>query len=161
MAEDVFSDDLEVADSLLDIIPSLWRQIRTGIPGEVDTEQAEWHDISKLRATPGQIRLLHIVVMRQRCTMQDLAEEVGVAPPTVTAMIKRMLAQDVIERIRDEKDWRVVWISATERGRRAVALYDQFRRRNLQRRLAHLSQEELAHLRAALPVLKHIVEVEI
>ncbi len=161
MAEDASSDDLDVVDSLFDIIPSLWRQIRAGIPGEADAEQAEWRDISKLRATAGQVRLLRLVVMRQRCTMQDLAKELGVEPPTVTAMIKRMLAQDVVERIRDEEDWRVVWISATERGRRAVTLYDQVRRANLQRRLAQLSQEELAHLRAALPVLKHIVEVEI
>ncbi len=159
MSENASPDELDIADDLLDIIPILLRRIRAGIPG--DAEQGEWRDISELRATSGQIRLLRILIRRQRCTMQELAEELEVAPPTVTAMIKRMLAQDVVERIRGEEDWRVVWISATERGRRAVTLYDQFRRANLQRRLAHLSQEERTHLRAALPVLRHIVEVDL
>jgi DNA-binding MarR family transcriptional regulator len=93
--------------------------------------------------------------------MQELAEQLGVAPPTVTAMIKRLLAQEVVERIRDEQDWRVVWIWPTERGRRAVELYDQFRRANLQRRLAQLTPDELVQLKAALPVLRHIVEIEL
>jgi DNA-binding MarR family transcriptional regulator len=92
--------------------------------------------------------------------MQELADQLDVAAPTVTAMIKRLLSQGFVERFRDEQDWRVVWVLPTERGQRAVALYDQFRRANLQRRLAHLNQEELAHLRAAIPVLRHIIEVE-
>ena len=78
----------------------------------------------------------------------------------LTAMVKRLLTQGFVERVRDEQDWRVVWVSPTERGQRAVALYDRFRRANLQRRLAYLNQEELAHLYAALPILRHIIEVE-
>lgn len=163
MAEDSASNKVDIADELLDVVTSLLRRVRAGIPGEADTMQElpEWRDISELRATSGQVRLLRILVQHQRCTMQELADQLGVAPPTVTAMIKRLLAQEVVERVRDEQDWRVVWISPTERGRRAVELYDQFRRANLQRRLAHLSQEELTQLQAALPVLKHIVEVEV
>ena len=92
--------------------------------------------------------------------MQELADQLDVAPPTVTAMIKRLLTQEFVERLRDEQDWRVVWVLPTERGQRAVALYDQFRHASLQRRLAHLNQEELARLHAALPVLRHIIEVE-
>jgi len=92
--------------------------------------------------------------------MPELADQLDVAPPTVTAMIKRLLAQGFVERVRDEQDWRVVWVLPTERGQRAVTLYDQYRRTNLQRRLAHLNQDELARLRAALPVLRHLIEVK-
>jgi DNA-binding MarR family transcriptional regulator len=153
---------LDIVDDLLDIIPILLQRLRADIPREISSEEElpEWRDISELRATAGQIRLLRILITRQRCAMQELAEQMDVAPPTVTAMIKRLLAQGFVERVRDEQDWRVVWISPTERGKRAVTLYDQFRRANLQRRLAHLNAEELAHLRAALPVLRHIIEVE-
>lgn len=162
MAEDSSSEYLTIADELLDAATSLLRQVRAGMPGEGEIGQGtpEWRDISELRATSGQVRLLRILARHGRCTMQELADQLDVAPPTVTAMIKRMLAQEVVERVRDEQDWRVVWISPTGRGRRAVELYDQFRRANLQRRLARLNQEELAQLRTALPVLKHIVEIE-
>jgi DNA-binding MarR family transcriptional regulator len=152
----------DVADDLLDLLPSLLRQLRGGIVGETDSKHLspEWRDISELRATNGQIRLLRIVLTHQRCTMQELADELGVAAPTVTAMVKRLLTQGFVERVRDDHDWRVVWVLPTERGQRAVTLYDEFRRANLQRRLAHLSQEELAHLRATIPILRHLIEVE-
>jgi DNA-binding MarR family transcriptional regulator len=154
--------ELDIAGALLDLLPSLLRQLRADIPHEADSEQviAEWRDVSELRATTGQIRLLRILIAHQRCTMQELADQLDVAAPTVTAMIKRLLAQGFVERLRDEQDWRVVWVLPTERGQRAVTFYDQFRRANLQCRLAHLNQEELAHLRAAIPVLRHIIEVE-
>ena len=162
MAEYSSHYELDIADDLLNLLPSLLRQLRVDIPREADSEQVipEWRDISELRATTGQIRLLRILIANQRCTMQELADQLDVAAPTVTAMIKRLLSQGFVERFRDEQDWRVVWVLPTERGQRAVALYDQFRRANLQRRLAHINQEELAHLRAAIPVLRHIIEVE-
>lgn len=152
----------DIADDLLDLLPSLLRQIRADIPRGTSSEQEtpELRDISELRATTGQIRLLRMLITHQRCTMQELADQLDVAPPTVTAMIKRLLTQGFVERLRDEQDWRVVRVLPTERGQRAVSLYDEYRRANLQRRLAHLNQEELAHLRAALPILRHIIEVE-
>ncbi len=162
MGDDSSFHALDIVDDLLDLVPSLLQRLRADIPREPGSEQemAEWHDISELRATTGQIRLLRILITRQRCAMQELAGLMDVAPPTATAMIKRLLAQGFVERVRDEQDWRVVWVSPTERGQRAVTLYDQLRRAKLQCRLAHLDEEELAHLRAALPVLRHIIEVE-
>ncbi|HAG98252.1 MAG TPA: hypothetical protein DDW33_03800 [Ktedonobacter sp.] len=162
MAEHLSFHASDIADDLLDLLPSLLRQIRADIPREINSEQEtpELRDISELRATTGQIRLLRMLITHQRCTMQELADQLDVAPPTVTAMIKRLLTQGFVERLRDEQDWRVVRVLPTERGQRAVSLYDEYRRANLQRRLAHLNQEELAHLRAALPILRHIIEVE-
>ena len=161
MIEPSSKNELDIADALLDLIPSLLRQIRADIPREAGSANVapEWRDISELRATTGQIRLMRILVTHQRCMMQELADQLDVAPPTVTAMIKRLLALGFVERVRDEQDWRVVWVLPTERGQRAVTLYDQFRRANLQHRLAHLDQEELARLHAALPVLRHLIEV--
>jgi DNA-binding MarR family transcriptional regulator len=92
----------------------------------------------------------------QHCTMQELADQLDVAPPTVTAMVKRLLTQGFVERVRDEQDWRVVRVSPTERGQRAVALYEECYRANIQHLLTHLSGEELTQLRAALPVLRHL-----
>jgi DNA-binding MarR family transcriptional regulator len=154
------SQEWAIADELLDLIPGLLQQIRANFPAEAASEQPEWRDLSELRATAGQARLLRSLSKRQRCTMQELADLLGVAAPTATAMVKRLLTLGFVERVRDEQDWRVVWISPTERGLRTVALYDQFRRANLQRRLEQLSQEELTLLRAALPVLHHLIEVE-
>lgn len=92
--------------------------------------------------------------------MQELADQLDVAPPTVTAMVKRLLTLGFVERVRDEQDWRVVQVLPTERGQRAVLLYEDFWRANFQRLLVHLNGEELTQLRLALPILRQIVEVE-
>lgn len=162
MMSEHFSHEQDIADELLELIPSLLQKIRADLPDHTASaaESAELQDISQLRATTGQIRLLRILSKRQRCTMQELADQLDVAAPTVTAMVKRLLAQGFVERVRDDQDWRSVWIFPTERGLRAVTLYDQLRRTNLQRRLAHLSEQELVLLRAALPALRHMIEVE-
>lgn len=162
MTESSFFNELNIADELLDLLPELLRQLRVDLPaeGSPELESPEWRDISELRATNGQARLLRILNTRQRCTMQELAEHLGVAAPTVTAMVKKLLAQDFVERVRDEQDWRVVWISPTERGLRAFKAYDQLRRENLRRRLALLQADELVQLRATLPVLRRLIEVK-
>ncbi|HEY4386302.1 MAG TPA: MarR family transcriptional regulator [Ktedonobacteraceae bacterium] len=163
MVEHFSLPDADISDDLLDLIYNLLQRLRADIPREANPEQdaQEWQDIAELRGTTGrQIRLIRILVEHQRCTMQELADFLDVTQPSATAMIKRLLSQGFVERLHDEQDWRLVRVSPTERGRRAVTLYLQLRRANLQRRLAHLSPEELASLRAALPVLRHLIEVE-
>lgn len=161
MVESSF-EGLEIADELLEFTFELWQRIRTDIPKragrELEAEEAQL--ISTLRATSGQVRLLRILSKHYPCTMQELAEHLGVAAPSVTAMVKRLLAQGFIERKRDEQDWRVVSVSPTEQGLRALALFDELRRESLRRRLDRLDKEELTRLRAALPVLRHLIEVE-
>ncbi len=160
MHEPSSHDVLDIADELLDLIPRLLGRIRADIPRDTDDIAPEWRDVLELRATKGQIKLLRVLMIRQHCTMQELAEQLDVAPPTVTAMVKRLLTQGFVERIRDEQDWRVVQVLPTQRGQRAVSLYEEFWRANFQRLLAHLSREELTQLRVALPILRHLSEVE-
>ncbi|MEO8971415.1 MAG: MarR family transcriptional regulator [Ktedonobacteraceae bacterium] len=160
MIEPSSDDALDIADELIDLLPRLLGRIRADIPRDTDGLAPEWRDILALRATKGQLKLLRVLMTRQRCTMQELADQLDVAPPTVTAMVKRLLTQGFVERVRDEQDWRVVQVSPTERGQRAASLYEEFWRANLLRLLVHLSREERTQLRLALPILRHLSEVE-
>lgn len=159
MGEPPYHDTSDIANALIEIIPRLLDRVRADIPRDTDDIAPEWRDILELRATKGQIKLLKVLVIRQRCTMQQLAEQLDVAPPTVTVMIKRLLAQGFVERVRDEQDWRVVQVLPTERGRRAASLYEEFWHTNLQRLLSYLNEEEQKTLREALPILRHISEI--
>ncbi|MBE3558197.1 MAG: MarR family transcriptional regulator [Ktedonobacteraceae bacterium] len=113
----------------------------------------------ELQTTPGQLTLLQILVEQEQCTMQDLASHLGVTPPTVTAMVKRLLAQGYVERIHGNTDWRTVWVKPTEKGRRVVQVYECIGRALLRRRLEHLNEEERARLEAALPILRRLIEL--
>lgn len=150
--------DPDVSIALLDIVPKLLRRIRADLP--LETDSPDWQDVSELRATPGQITLLGVLIEHERCTMQELAEHLAVTPSTVTAMVKRLLVQGYVERIRDEADWRTVWVKSTEKGRSAVAVFDRASLASLQRRMQRLSQEEYRALHAALPALRHLIKAE-
>jgi MarR family transcriptional regulator, organic hydroperoxide resistance regulator len=155
-------DATELATALLDIVPNILRRLRADVP--LDEQQAAdagpgWREVVELRATPGQLTLLRVLVEHDRCTMQDLAEHLAVAPSTATAMVKRLLAQGYIERRRDETDWRTVWVAPTEAGRLAVNVFHQARLHSLQCRLKQLSDDERSVIAAALPALQHLVEV--
>jgi DNA-binding MarR family transcriptional regulator len=151
--------ETELTTALLDITPKLLRRLRPDMPpNDESSADPTWHEVVALRATPGQLTLLYTLVERERCTMQELAEELAVAPSTATAMVKRLVAQGYIERSRDDADWRTVWVRPTEVGKLAVDVYQQARLRSLQCRLKYLSDEERASIQAALPALYHLIE---
>ena len=151
--------ETELTTALLDITPKLVKRLRpdTSLDDDAQSDPA-WREVVELRATPGQLTLLYTLVERERCTMQELAEELAVAPSTATAMVKRLVAQGYIERSRDDADWRTVWVKPTEAGKLAVDVYQQARLRSLQCRLKYLSDEERASIQAALPALYHLIE---
>src|SRR5438067_2683792 len=161
MAHEPVQQDTDVALALLEIAPRLLQRISADLPLDADSPGAGpgWQDVSELRATPGQISLLRVLVEHERCMMQELAEHLGVAPSTATAMVKRLLAQGYVERSRDDTDWRTVWVKPTEKGRLAVIAFDRARLALLQKRMERLSCDEQRALRVALPALYHLVEL--
>ncbi|HAT45497.1 MAG TPA: hypothetical protein DIU08_07460 [Ktedonobacter sp.] len=158
MVKELVQHDTDVSMALLDIAPKLLRRVRAALP--LETDLPDWQDVSELRATPGQITLLGVLVEHERCMMQELADHLVVTPSTVTAMVKRLLAQGYVERTRDDTDWRSVWVKPTEKGRSAVAIFDRASLASLQRRMRHLSQAEYRALLAALPALRHLIDIE-
>ena len=150
--------DTQLAHSLLELVPKLVSRLHADVPMD-DANEATLHAVSELRATPGQLTLLRVLVEHERCMMQELAEHLTVSPSTVTAMVKRLLLQGYVERNRDDTDWRTVWVRPTEQGRQAVATYDHLRLEALQYRLAQLSEAERQSLIASLPALHHLIDV--
>lgn len=163
MAQGSLQHKAVLADALLDIVPKLLRRLRADVllEGEDDGSGVApgWREVEELRATPGQLSLLSVLVEHERCTMQELAEHLAVAPSTATAMVKRLLAQGYVERARDDADWRTVWVKPTGAGQLAVSVFHRARLASLESRLEHLSDEERASIIAALPALRHLIEV--
>ncbi len=161
MTEKPVQQRTDLAQALLAIIPDILRRLGADVPldGEVLDENPHLREVSELRATPGQLSLLHVLVEHEQCTMQELAEHLAVAPSTATAMVKRLLAQGYVERFHEGENWRSVWVRATERGQRAVKVFDEARLASLHCRLKHLSEEERLSIMTALPALRHLIEL--
>src|SRR6266567_8939926 len=161
MSEGLPQDTTPLAKALLEIVPVLIRRIHADIPLECGPAETTpgLREVSELRATPGQLALLRVLVDHGRCTMQELADHLAVAPSTATAMVKRLLAQGYVERGHDDVNWRTVWVKPTEAGRLAVSVYRRARLASLQYRLERLSEDERASIMTALPALYHLIRV--
>jgi DNA-binding MarR family transcriptional regulator len=161
MSQQLPPQDTILAAALLTIVPKVLRRLRADLLF-LEEEKADvcvgLREMSELRATPGQLTLLSILVECERCMMQELAEQLVVTPSTVTAMIKRLLALGYVERCRDDADWRTVWVVPTERGRQVVDTYNRAALVSFQRRLAQLSDDERQKLGEALPALRHLID---
>jgi DNA-binding MarR family transcriptional regulator len=159
MVQNSVHKQVDLAQALLDITPKLLRRLRADLPLDASSgAEPEWRNVVELRATPGQLTLLSILVEHERCTMQELAEHLAVAPSTATAMIKRLLAQGYVERSHDDVNWRTVWVKPTESGRLSLHVFHQARLNSLNHLLDRLTKAEYAGILAALPALRHLVE---
>jgi DNA-binding MarR family transcriptional regulator len=66
---------------------------------------------------PGQDALLMLLWQRPGLRQTDLAEQLGVEPPTITRMVRRLERGGLVERRRDPDDGRTLRIHPTQRAR--------------------------------------------
>ncbi len=156
------NDPAELAEALSTVLRGMHRLMRQ--PHPVSDRQHPGFDGGRGAQNqpdkPGQFKLLMILTRRRRLAMQELATALDVAPPTVTGMVKRLLEQGYVERVRDDSDWRTVWVELTEQGREAVTRHHRERVAALRQRIEQLDPEERATLRDAIPVLAHLLELQ-
>ena len=156
------NEPVELAEALIDVLRGMHRLMRQ--PHPVSDQQHPGYVANRgghsQPEKPGQFKLLMILTKRGRLAMQELAAALDVAPPTVTAMVKRLLEQGYVERVRDDADWRTVWVELTDQGREAVTQHHRVRVAALRQRIERLDLEERAKLRDAIPVLAHLLELQ-
>ena len=125
----------EVADRLHSAAIHLLRGLR-----RVDTASG---------LTAARLSALSVVVFGGPVTLGQLAESEQVSAPTMTRLVRAMESDGLIRRKSDEHDGRVVWISATAKGRRLLQEGRERRIALLSRELESLPPEQLSRLQEA------------
>lgn len=93
--------------------------------------------------TGPQFYILHQLEQKEKCTVGELAESMGVKPSAITAMVDRLDKHGFVARDRDEEDRRVVYISLRDSGKKILQVAKQNRREKLNKMFSHLSEDEL------------------
>lgn len=107
--------------------------------------------------TPSQLSALAAVERHGPVTLGELAEHERVAPPSITKVVAKLEAEDLLERAVDPSDRRVARVAVTKRGRE---LLEETRRRKtswLLDRIRALPVEEQDRLAAALDAIDHLI----
>ncbi len=108
------------------------------------------------RTMPGlsipQFRTLNYLWKRPGASLSDLAAFLGLALPSTSKLVQKLVVQKVVMR-RAARDRRRIRLSVTEQGIAALALAQQETREQLADSLESLTPEELSTVSAALVVL--------
>ncbi len=97
-----------------------------------------------------QCGLLFALAQRGECSASELAGLADVAPATATQMLDHLAAGGFVERVRSERDRRIVLVSLTARGGELVAARRARYEALWTRELAEFSIEELEAATAVL-----------
>lgn len=106
-----------------------------------------------------QLELMRLVRQEPGLRVQDAAAGLGVAPNTVSTLVKQLAAAGLLERRADSADGRVTRLFLTRAARARWALRRDRRESVVRSALARMTVEERAAIGAALPALNRLVHV--
>ena len=110
--------------------------------------------LSQVGLHPGQEALLMELWDHDGRTQADLAESLGVEPPTVTKMLQRMEHADLVDRRPDATDRRAIRVHLTSKGRRLKGKVEKLWAELEARTVAGLSDRQQSSLRSLLNALE-------
>lgn len=106
-----------------------------------------FYQMHTLGIHPRQIPILCTLYHKDGCSQREIAEALGVKPPTVTVSIQRLEKSGIICRRQDKKDQRVSRIYLTEEGRKIIAQGMKQMEKMEEVVFGHFSEAELCLLR--------------
>jgi DNA-binding MarR family transcriptional regulator len=107
---------------------------------------------------PAQSELLRLAASRPGITVADAAQELRLAPNTVSTLVGKLTAAGLLTRGRDAQDARVALLMITDAARQRLAQYRDLRADLAGQALARLSPADRRALAEALPALLRLAE---
>ena len=98
-------------------------------------------------------RRLRLAARKPRLTVAEAAQELRVAPNTVSTLIGRLADRGLLKRVPSSTDGRLVLLEVTAKARRRLAEWRDLRAELAGRALAGLPSQDRAALTAAVPAM--------
>jgi DNA-binding MarR family transcriptional regulator len=119
----------------------------------------EQRPLPELNALPmAQLRLLWAVRFHPGSTMKDLSERLGVSQSSVTELANRLVRRNLIARLPDPEDRRVIRLSPSDFGREILERADAERRAMAQDTWDRIACEEQPQVLQGLQILARAAE---
>jgi DNA-binding MarR family transcriptional regulator len=103
------------------------------------------------------IQQMHVLMALQEersIPISDLAELLCISAPSASSIVDRLEERDLVRRVRDTEDRRVVYVELSEHGNQVVEEFIGLRRDRVLQLLAVMTDEELGDIAAGLDALQ-------
>jgi DNA-binding MarR family transcriptional regulator len=107
---------------------------------------------------PAQSEVLRLAAARPGLTVADAAQELRLAPNTVSTLVGRLAEAGLLKREKSPRDGRTVLLTATDKARRRLAEFRDLRAELAGRALRRMTAADREVLAAAGPALLRLAE---
>lgn len=114
----------------------------------------------EFKVHPGQAFLLKILNVKDGLSQKELAEHIGVKPPSITVMLKKLEAECHIKKEQDDKDQRITRIFITESGKELAAKVNDALYEMEEQAFSNMTELEIMMLRRLLLQMKENLKNE-
>jgi len=121
-----------INDQLTEIIFELSRTMKEEMAFDSDTAQL----------TVLQFQTLILIKKKKTVSMSDIANQFKISLPTATVLSDKLVRENLIKRIRDENDRRIVDVSLTEKGKSLLKKAMKQRHQKINKMLSYLPSED-------------------
>ena len=112
---------------------------------------------TKTTFTPGELFTLGALYHHKKLTMTGIGCHLSVPKPHVTALVNKLIADDLVVRLPDPNDRRVIYIELTEKGRETLKTLKLLITAELANKLSLLTEEQMQVLSTASEQVKEIL----
>ena len=130
-------------ETINDVLVHLFNEILDLEEKAIITE--EFKDISN-----NDMHIIEAIGLGEDSTMSLIARKLGITAGALTTSMNALVKKHYVVRNRSEIDRRVVYISLTEKGRKAYAHHKQFHTQMADAAIAEMTEEEVRVLAKAL-----------
>lgn len=103
-----------------------------------------------------QIEIIKYLHCTGKSKMTDIGKDLYVSKPYLTALSDKLIETGLIVRENDKDDRRIITLSLTDKGVEMVATYKKLAEKELRKRVAQLSPDEIMEMKSMLVAMKNI-----
>jgi DNA-binding MarR family transcriptional regulator len=143
MPDNIISID-SVIENLISIHPLLTKSFTRSIR-------------SKTNLNPGSLYVLGILTRHGKLSMSEIGCKLSMPKPHITALVDKLILEEMVERLFDPKDRRLVYVQVTPKGTKDFNIIKQEISQEMRVRLELLDAEKIKILAQASQQLKEIL----
>jgi DNA-binding MarR family transcriptional regulator len=98
---------------------------------------------TKTNLNPGSLYILGILSRHDMLSMSEIGCKLSMPKPHVTAQIDKLIAENIVERLDDPNDRRIINIKLTEKGKEDFTTFKKVIGEEMQLRIQRLDQERI------------------
>ncbi|QNQ80943.1 MarR family winged helix-turn-helix transcriptional regulator [Lactobacillus sp. PV034] len=106
-------------------------------------EQTELKKSKFKDLTPNELHAIDAIGLHNHLTTSQLAEKLHVTRATISTQVDRLVRKGYVERVRDEKDRRIIRLKLTHRGKLVCRAYHAYHNLMVKSFLENLNEDEL------------------